>query len=152
MSDSFRWIQGAAPCSFEAIVTDPPYGVVEFSELEVKKLRSGKGGVWRIPPSFDGITRSPLPRFTTLSDKDRTYLRGFFLDFGKLAGHVLVPGGHAIVASNPLLSHLVASALEEAGLELRGYVSRLVMTMRGGDRPKNAHEEFSDVTVMPRSM
>lgn len=26
------------------------------------------------------------------------------------------------------------------------------MTMRGGDRPKNAHEEFTDVTVMPRSM
>ena len=25
------------------------------------------------------------------------------------------------------------------------------MTMRGGDRPKNAHEEFADVTVMPRS-
>jgi len=25
------------------------------------------------------------------------------------------------------------------------------MTMRGGDRPKNAHEEFPDVTVMPRS-
>jgi site-specific DNA-methyltransferase (adenine-specific) len=24
--------------------------------------------------------------------------------------------------------------------------------LRGGDRPKNAHEEFSDVTVMPRSM
>jgi site-specific DNA-methyltransferase (adenine-specific) len=24
--------------------------------------------------------------------------------------------------------------------------------MRGGDRPKNAHEEFSDVSVMPRSM
>jgi site-specific DNA-methyltransferase (adenine-specific) len=29
---------------------------------------------------------------------------------------------------------------------------RLVMTMRGGDRPKNAHEEFPDVSVMPRSM
>jgi site-specific DNA-methyltransferase (adenine-specific) len=25
------------------------------------------------------------------------------------------------------------------------------MTMRGGDRPKNAHEEFTDVSVMPRS-
>lgn len=24
--------------------------------------------------------------------------------------------------------------------------------MRGGDRPKNAHEEFPDVSVMPRSM
>jgi len=28
----------------------------------------------------------------------------------------------------------------------------LVTTLRGGDRPKNAHQEFSDVTVMPRSM
>jgi site-specific DNA-methyltransferase (adenine-specific) len=26
------------------------------------------------------------------------------------------------------------------------------MTMRGGDRPKGAHEEFSEVSVMPRSM
>jgi site-specific DNA-methyltransferase (adenine-specific) len=26
------------------------------------------------------------------------------------------------------------------------------MTMRGGDRPKNAHKEFSGVSVMPRSM
>ena len=28
----------------------------------------------------------------------------------------------------------------------------LMMTMRGGDRPKAAHEEFTDVSVMPRSM
>src|SRR3990172_9056248 len=26
------------------------------------------------------------------------------------------------------------------------------MTMRGGDRPKHAHEEFPEVSVMPRSM
>ena len=26
------------------------------------------------------------------------------------------------------------------------------MTMRGGDRPKGAHEEFAEVSVMPRSM
>jgi len=26
-----------------------------------------------------------------------------------------------------------------------------VQTLRGGDRPKNAHREFQDVTVMPRS-
>jgi len=37
-------------------------------------------------------------------------------------------------------------------LEIRGYLCRLVMTMRGGDRPKNAHEEFADISVMPRSM
>ncbi len=35
---------------------------------------------------------------------------------------------------------------------IRGSVIRLTMTMRGGDRPKNAHEEFTDVSVMPRSM
>jgi len=34
---------------------------------------------------------------------------------------------------------------------LRGYLVRQVMTMRGGDRPKNAHQEFDGVSVMPRS-
>ena len=57
-----------------------------------------------------------------------------------------------IVASNPLLSHIVSDALASAGLERRGDIIRLVMTMRGGDRPKAAHREFRDVTVMPRSM
>jgi DNA modification methylase len=42
--------------------------------------------------------------------------------------------------------------MASAGLEIRGSVIRLTMTMRGGDRPKNAHEEFSNVSVMPRSM
>lgn len=65
---------------------------------------------------------------------------------------MLVPGGNVLVASNPLLAHIVASAMSEAGLELRGSIVRLTMTMRGGDRPKNAHNEFRDVSVMPRSM
>src|SRR6516165_3538149 len=56
------------------------------------------------------------------------------------------------LASNPLLSHIVSNALAASGLERRGEILRLVMTMRGGDRPKNAHTEFADVTVMPRSM
>ncbi len=64
----------------------------------------------------------------------------------------LVPGANVIVASNPLLSFIVAMALADAGLERRGEIIRLVMTMRGGDRPKAAHEEFSEVSVMPRSM
>jgi hypothetical protein len=38
-----------------------------------------------------------------------------------------------------------------AGFEKRGEIIRLVQTLRGGDRPKNAHNEFPDVTVMPRS-
>ena len=39
----------------------------------------------------------------------------------------------------------------ESGFEKRGELIRLVQTLRGGDRPKNAHKEFPDVTVMPRS-
>lgn len=65
---------------------------------------------------------------------------------------MLVPGANVVVASNPLLSHRVSLALAKAGLERRGELARLVMTMRGGDRPKAAHVEFSDVSVMPRSM
>ena len=57
-----------------------------------------------------------------------------------------------IVASNPLLSFVVANAVTRAGFERRGEIIRLTMTMRGGDRPKAAHTEFSDVSVMPRSM
>ena len=38
-----------------------------------------------------------------------------------------------------------------AGFESRGLLIREVHTRRGGDRPKNAHDEFRDVTVMPKS-
>jgi site-specific DNA-methyltransferase (adenine-specific) len=151
-ADCFAWLRDRAANSVHAVVTDPPYGVVEYSERELAKLREGKGGgVWRVPPAFDGTKRSPLPRFTTLTVADRTELSAFFRRLGTHLARVVVPGGNVVIASNPLLCHLVAGALAEAGLEPRGYLARLTMTMRGGDRPKNAHEEFSDVSVMPRS-
>jgi DNA modification methylase len=151
-ADCFDWLASEPPSSIHACVTDPPYGLVEYTETEQEKLRAGKGGVWRIPPSFDGHQRSPLPRFTILDDDDRVQLYAFFKKLGVLLNRVLVPGGNVVVASNPLLSHIVGSAMAEGGLELRGSITRLVMTMRGGDRPKNAHKEFPDVSVMPRSM
>ena len=151
-ADCFDWFGTCASDSFHAIVTDPPYGLVEYTETEQRKLRNGRGGVWRIPPSFDGHQRSPVPRFTTLSAADLQYMSEFFERFGNEAIRILVPGAHLFVASNPLVAHIVATALATSGLENRGTIVRLVMTMRGGDRPKNAHEEFSDVTVMPRSM
>lgn len=63
---------------------------------------------------------------------------------------VLRPGGHVFVASNAFLSQLVFSALVEGGLEFRGELIRLVRTLRGGDRPKNAEQEFPHVSSMPR--
>jgi site-specific DNA-methyltransferase (adenine-specific) len=148
----FDWMGACEPHSLHAVVTDPPYGLLEYTDKEQSKLRGGRGGVWRIPPSFDGHRRAPLPRFTVLKGGDLAAMHDFFFEFGKLALRVTVPGANIVVASNPLLVHVVANAMNVAGLEVRGYLSRLVMTMRGGDRPKNAHEEFPDVSVMARSM
>lgn len=151
-SDCYEWLKHCEPNSIHAIVTDPPYGLFEYSEEQQEKLRSGKGGVWRIPPAFDGAKRSPLPRFTILKAADLKRLEEFFHSWARLLFRVIVPGANVVVASNPLLSHVVSGAITRAGLERRGEIVRLVMTMRGGDRPKAAHEEFNGVSVMPRSM
>ena len=151
-ADCLDWLRSRPEKSVQAVVTDPPYGIIEFSNREKQKLRDRSGGVWRQPPSFDGNKRSPLPRFTVLTDLDRETLRLFFVDWARELTRVLVPGANVVVAANPLLSHIVGVALAEGGLERRGEIVRLTMTMRGGDRPKNAHEEFEGVSVMPRSM
>ena len=150
--DCFDWLAKAPTNSVEAVVTDPPYGLVEYGEGEQAKLRKGRGGVWRIPPSFDGNKRAPLPRFTVLSRDNIMELERFFFAWTRLLLPVVVPGGHVLIASNPLLSFVVANAVTRAGFERRGEIIRLTMTMRGGDRPKAAHTEFADVSVMPRSM
>jgi DNA modification methylase len=150
-ADCFAWLAAQPDASIHACVTDPPYGLNEYTVKEQIKLHAGKGGIWRIPPSFDGHQRAPLPRFTVMDDEDRKQLYAFFKRLGLLLARVMVPGGNVVVASNPLLSHIVSSAMAEGGLELRGNIVRLVMTMRGGDRPKNAHHEFDGVSVMPRS-
>ena len=151
-ADCLDWLRLQEPNSMHAVVTDPPYGLVEYSPEEQKKLRARKGGVWRIPPAFDGARRSPLPRFTVLSPHDLRVLDEFFSRWARCLAPVLVPGANVVVATNPLLSYIVSGALARAGLERRGEIVRLVMTMRGGDRPKGAHNEFSQVSVMPRSM
>jgi DNA modification methylase len=151
LTDAFAWMEKRAENSIHAIVTDPPYGFKEYTDIEKAKLRKGRGGVWRIPPSFDGCKRAPLPRFTVLDGTDIAALRSFFEKFAKQAMQVLVPGGHVMIATNPLLSQYVYVPMMEAGFEKRGEIIRLVQTLRGGDRPKNAHEEFPEVSVMPRS-
>jgi len=125
--------------------------LIEYTDEHLEKRKNGNGGVWRIPPSFDGCERSPVPRFTVLTDGDKRALRHFFERLARLLMPVLVPGAHVFVATNPLLSHLVYEPFLTAGFEKRAEVIRLVQTLRGGDRPKNARKEFPDVSVMLRS-
>jgi site-specific DNA-methyltransferase (adenine-specific) len=149
--DAFEWLAAAPMNSIEAIVTDPPYGLVEYTDKELTKLKNGRGGIWRLPPSFDGSKRMPLPRFTVLTEADQKSLRDFTLRLASLLKCVLVPGAHVFIATNPLISHLVYESFMKSGFEKRAEIIRTVYTLRGGDRPKNAHAEFSDVSVMPKS-
>lgn len=149
-ADCMEWLSRCPEESIQAVVTDPPYGVKEYDFDQIEKRESGNGGVWRIPPSFDGSNRSPLPRFTALSEKERQRIHKFFVEWSKLVVRACAPGAHIFVASNSFLSQLMFEAIIEGGLEYRGNVIRLVSTFRGGDRPKNFEKEFPEVCSLPR--
>jgi DNA modification methylase len=150
-ADALTWLSAAPSETIHAVVTDPPYGLAEYEDTDHTKLRSGRGGRWRIPPVLDGRRRAPVPRFTVLTSAEIDRLGAFFRAIAREIIRVLVPGGHVFVASNPLVCAWTFDAFASAGLERRGMVIRAVQTLRGGDRPKGAHDEFQDVTVLPRS-
>ena len=149
-ADCLEWMGRIPANSIQGIVTDPPYGVKEYEFDQIEKRANGNGGIWRIPPSFDGANRQPLPRFTALNEKERAQLQRFFIEWARAAVHALSPGGHVFLACNSFLAQLVYESLVEGGLEFRGQIIRLVRTLRGGDRPKNAEEEFPGVCSVPR--
>lgn len=149
-ADCIEWLSRLPDASIHAVVTDPPYGVKEFQPDQLEKRANGDGGIWRLPPAFDGSTRAPLPRFTALNDRELNALTEFFDTWAGLVSRVLKPGGHLFIASNAYLSQLVFSTIAREELEFRGEVIRLVKTLRGGDRPKNAEQEFRDVCSLPR--
>ncbi|HNT78372.1 MAG TPA: DNA methyltransferase [Anaerolineae bacterium] len=149
-ADCFEWLRRIPESSLHAVVTDPPYGVKEYDPDQLEKRANGNGGVWRIPPSFDGHERAPLPRFTAFNTEGRSRIHQYFSEWARLVLRGLRPGGHILLASNALLSQIVFAAISDAGFEFRGQLIRLVRTLRGGDRPKNAESEFPDVCTMPR--
>ena len=150
-SDCFEWLAARPVNSVHAVVTDPPYGLIEFSEKERGILQNGhRGGVWRIPPKLNGVERDPLPRFTILGDQEKLRLREYMRDWAIALMPSLVPGAHVCVAGNSSLQYLVQSAMADAGFEVRSAIMRLYVGLRGGDRPKLAEKEFADVCVTPR--
>ena len=150
-ADCLDWLAKADENAVSAIVTDPPYGVKEYEAAEIERLQNGnRGGVWRLPPNFDGSERAPLPRFTALTPKERAALIEFFTAWSKAALRVIRPGGHMFVASNSFLSADVFGAIVAGGWEFRGEIIRLVSTLRGGDKPKLHEDEFPTVCSLPR--
>src|SRR6266849_11079043 len=109
-ADSFTWLRLQRANSFQAVVTDPPFGLIEYSAKELNKKRRGRVGIWRLPNSFDGAIRQPTPRFTVLDGHDRMGVLAFHLRLAPELFRVLVPGVHVMLASQCLISHLVAQA------------------------------------------
>jgi site-specific DNA-methyltransferase (adenine-specific) len=149
-ADCMQWLSRVPQDAIHAVVTDPPYGVKEYDPDQLAKRAAGNGGIWRIPPSYDGHLRAPLPRFTALDAQERERLRAFFEEWARLVVRALRPGGHVFIATNAFIAQLLYGALVQGGLEFRGQLIRLVRTLRGGDRPKNAEDEFPDVSSMPK--
>jgi site-specific DNA-methyltransferase (adenine-specific) len=149
-ADCLEWLHRVPENTFHAVLTDPPYGAKEYEFDQLTKRRMGRGGVWRIPPSFDGHPRAPLPRFTALDAGQRRRMKEFFVEWSRQVERTIRPGGHVVIATNAFIAHLLYEAVVEGGLEFRGQIIRLVRTLRGGDRPKNAEREFSGVSSLPR--
>jgi hypothetical protein len=40
--DALDWLLHAEPCSVHAVVTDPPYGLLEYSPDQLEKMRNGQ--------------------------------------------------------------------------------------------------------------
>ncbi|MFZ0297849.1 MAG: DNA methyltransferase [Candidatus Sulfotelmatobacter sp.] len=150
-ADSFVWLRGQRANSFHAVVTDPPFGIVEYTARELHKRRNGNGGIWRLPNARDGADRQQMPRFTVLDGHDRMGVLAFHLRLAPELFRVLVPGAHVMLASHCLISHLAAQAFCMAGFEARGQIVRVVKTLRGGDRPKFGEKDYPEVSVIPRS-
>lgn len=146
----FDWLRQQPENSLHGVCSDPPFGIVEFLPHEMDKLRRGRGGVWRLPPTIGGSKRAPLPRFTILSEKELKHISSYFKEFGEVLMPSLVPGAHVFLAGTPMLQHLVQRGMADAGFEVRGSVMRLYRGFRGGDRPKLAEKEFPEVCVTPR--
>ena len=149
-ADAFEWMARLPAESLDGMVLDPPYGVEEYEVKQLEQMLSGGPGIWRIPPTFDGCKRAPLPRFTALDEKQRTTLRRYFKDFSMLALPALKPGAHVLMAGNSFLSQLVFGAVVEGGLEFRTEVISLVQTLRGGDKPKLGEKQFPEIASLPR--
>lgn len=146
LGDCLEVLRGLPDASMDAVVTDPPAGIGFMGRTWDKPGVLGVSGGVATPSTLDG--RNPMCR------KCRKHKRGGkghppcqceqpdFDEFerriqhrelfvGFLAGvmreclRVLKPGGHALVWGIPRTSHWTATAIEDAGFEIRDVVTHL---------------------------
>jgi hypothetical protein len=128
--DCLAWLPRLPEASVDSIVTDPPAGI-EFMGKEWDTFR----GDSRQPddPTFHRSGAGPFDRAKVRHGTSAGYghasPRTVFIDFLRAVMaeclRVLKPGGHALVWAIPRTSHWTATAIEDAGFEVRDRISHL---------------------------
>ena len=149
-ADCFAWMQSVAENSVHSVVTDRLTALKSMISRNWRRERTAMAvsGVFPLPSMAANAPRCPGSRL--FHKMRREHVAQYFFEWAQLVQRILRPGGHLFIASNSFLAQDVFASVSNAGLEFRGQIIRLVRTLRGGDRPKNAEKEFPGVCSMPR--
>ncbi|MBN1868925.1 site-specific DNA-methyltransferase [Candidatus Sumerlaeota bacterium] len=153
-SDALDWLHGLPDTSIHAVVTDPPRDPAEIDIL-VGEASARAEGVrhWNISASLDTLDAEPTARLPE-PEESLAYrnIRIVYTALGLELMRVLVPGAHVFVGSDPILSTPIFAALVRSGLEKRGEIVRTYDRGEGGQAPRDARNEFPDVSELPRTL
>lgn len=134
--DCSTFLSKLPECSIDAIVTDPPAGV-GFMNKD-----------WDDPRKWDAFRRARNPNDAgrdnvfgraanhaphSYGESDRDVFVTWLAEIMRECHRVLKPGGHALVWALPRTSHWTATAIEDAGFEIRDVILHLF----GSGFPKN---------------
>lgn len=122
-------MRGMEPESFDAIVTDPPYGL-EFMGKEWDKFKATGSSTLMHIPKDEGRTftnesghmwdnTKVLPRFPRAGEPFQRWCEGWASE----AIRILKPGAHLLAFGGPRTFHRLTCGLEDAGFEIRDCLS-----------------------------
>ena len=163
--DCIEVMRGLPENSVDAVVTDPPYGL-EFMGKDWDAPWKANGDVLTDPASVggfqDGAGGNPYSRSRIRYGRDGNAMVGFqdwFTDVATEALRVLKPGGHLLAFGGTRTWHRLASAIEDAGFEVRDSIAWMYGSgfpkshdvSKGIDKQRHDRAEVLEVTAWMRS-
>src|SRR6185503_4185306 len=106
------------PCSVDAVVCDPPYGL-EFMGKEWDAPWKAEGAHWRESSRLPGShSTNPPPRPQNFGTAGLPFQK-WCEQWATEALRVLKPGGHLLAFGGTRTYHRLAAGIEDAGFEIR---------------------------------
>ena len=140
--DCLNYLKTLTHNSIDSCVTDPPAGIEfmgkEWDSFKTNKrskgwAQQGKDG----GEGFGGFGKRLRPSFYSQTKNDRDNFIEFITETFIEVKRVLKPGAHCFVWALPRTSHWTATALEDAGFEIRDIVTHVF----GSGFPKSLNIE-----------